>query len=563
MIVNRHKLNQTNKIRFHSFVSGLVLNHNPYNVKTLKVNFDFIKLNIGTVIEHFILKNKMKKVITILLSTLILFSYSQNNPIQIKKLTKEEIELKVYEPYPDAPAVITYDIGEMYFDTNPNGQNLFLFQKRHVRIKILNEEGLKYAKIKFEFSDMNCENLFGELSYNLKGFTHHITENGEIKSIKVKYKNITVKDTTNCKKVAEVTFPDVQIGSIIECVLIIPTLKLIKPDSWYFGRDIPVIYSEFRAYIPNDFEYLFSLKNIDVLPSEDSTFYNKLLSFRFKAGNYIINSNINLSGKMFRFVNYHVPIAETPLEAQKINIMLKRITAKQSDYAYKKLTRSLMITTWDDYDKRTPGQRRLLPYPPAYVIYYLPTWTELNENLLQSDKFGQALLKFWDCDSIIEKQVQNKNTKAEKAEAIYLFVKENVKWNNQYALYADVSDNLLKTIYGKTGAKVNYNNIGNYFLEGEGNSAEINFILMYLLKKAKFQVSPVLVNTSDNEPVDVDIPLIDQFKSVMALVEIEGKDIILDASEPESSFHEVSKKYDTKQMYVVRKNNFGWIKTEQ
>lgn len=25
MIVNRHKLNQTNKIRFHSFVSGLVL----------------------------------------------------------------------------------------------------------------------------------------------------------------------------------------------------------------------------------------------------------------------------------------------------------------------------------------------------------------------------------------------------------------------------------------------------------------------------------------------------------------------------------------------------------
>ena len=75
-----------------------------------------------------------------------------------------------------------------------------------------------------------------------------------------------------------------------------------------------------------------------------------------------------------------------------------------------------------------------------------------------------------------------------------------MKWNDQYAIYVDVSDNFFKTLYGKTGAKVNYNNVGIYFKNGEGNSAEINFVLMYLLKRAKLQVSPVLVNTVEDEP---------------------------------------------------------------
>ena len=78
-----------------------------------------------------------------------------------------------------------------------------------------------------------------------------------------------------------------------------------------------------------------------------------------------------------------------------------------------------MITTWDDYDSRSPGQRKLLPYPPAYVIYYLPSWDESNEKLQKSDQFGQALLKFWDCDSILESILQNKIRDIEKTETIY------------------------------------------------------------------------------------------------------------------------------------------------
>jgi len=499
----------------------------------------------------------MKTFFVILFTFTQIVSFSQEVRLHLKKLSKEEIDLKIYEPYPNAPAVILYDIGEMYYDINSYGENLFLFQKRHVRIKILNEEGLKFAKMSFIFNNMNCEQLIGEISYNLKGFTHNTSEKGIISS-KLKNNSIQIRDSLNCIQIADVIFPDVKVGSIIEYVLIIPSLKMINPDTWYFEKNLPVIYSEFNAYVPDDFKYLFSLKNVDETMSVDSTFYDHLIDYKYRNGNAIMSSKIILSGKKFKFVKTNIPILESPSLAQKLNIHLKYVRANPHDYAWEKLTRQLMITTWDDYNSRTPNQRKMLPFPPAYFIYYLPSWNESFAKLQKSDRFGQALIKFWDCDSIIKLATKNKENDFDKAEAIYLFVKEHMKWNGQYSLYADVSDNVIKSIYGKIGAKVKLNSIGNYFEKGIGNSAEINFIFMYLVNKTDINISPVLVNLKQNEQVDRNISDINQFISVIALLEIDGKKMLIDAAEPGSSFYSLSDKYDLEQMLIFKNDSFEW-----
>jgi hypothetical protein len=190
----------------------------------------------------------------------------------------------------------------------------------------------------------------------------------------------------------------------------------------------------------------------------------------------------------------------------------------------------------------------------------LPEWREWNERLKKSELFGQALMKFWDCDSIIKSLDILELDDEMKALKIYNTVRENMKWNGKYSIFADVSDGTMKKIIGKLGANVNYNNVGFYFNNGTGNSAQINFVLMYLLKKAKLNVFPVLINTNDNDPVDVNISDITQFKSVIAQVEINGKDIFLDAADPESSFQSISNKFDHNQMLLIDDENFGWIK---
>ena len=81
---------------------------------------------------------------------------------------------------------------------------------------------------------------------------------------------------------------------------------------------------------------------------------------------------------------------------------------------------------------------------------------------------------------------------------------------------------------------------------------------MHLLKKAGYTVSPVLVNTTDNEILDKNISQINQFKSVIALLEIGNKTYLLDASESNSHFNKLSNKFDKEQMFIVSKKNFGW-----
>ena len=502
----------------------------------------------------------MKKlIISVLLVTYSLQLFSQRVPLKWKKLTQEEIELKVYNNNLNVPAVVSYDYGQMYFDLNPNGNNLFLFNKRHVRIKILNEEGLKYAKVKFVYNDMNCEYYSGELSFSVKAVTHNILKNGKDKISKLRYKNIKHTDSTGCLKIAEFEFPDAKVGSILEYIITIPTLKLIKPDVWHFQKSIPVIYSEFRARVPDNFKYIFSVKNVKDLPIQDSSYFDQVLSYNFRVYNRRYNSVINMSGVEYRFVNKFMPPLFSNKDEEKINIHLEYLKSKPENYAWEKLTKALVITTHNDYERRTPNQRQMLIYPSGYILYYLPSWQEINENLLLDSRFGLAIIKYWNCDSILSSIIKPTQTELQKTAAIYNFVKSNMKWNKKYDLYADVSDNLLKKIYSKTGAKVKLNNVGNYFMKGEGSSSEINFVLLHLLNKAKIKAYPVLANMKDNEVVDKNISDINQFKTVIALVEINNEMFLFDAASQESTLNKISDKYDKTQMFVVRKENYGWI----
>jgi len=495
-----------------------------------------------------------------LLLSVSLKSIAQELPFKWKEISKEEIDLKEYN---GAPAVVTYSYGQMFFDTNPNGENLYLFMTKHVRIKILNEEGLKHSKVKFTYHDMNCERYQGENSYIFKGFTHNVNDIGEIKSTKLKSKYISHKDSSNCQVIAEAEFQNVKVGSIIEYKISTPTLKFINPDSWEFQSEIPVIYSEFRARVPRYFKYNFLLKNINDLYEQDSSFYDKVLNYKFKYRNNLYSQVLDLSGKEYRFVNQYMPPVSEMKKAERIKIHLKEARTDPGNYAWKRLTHALSITTWEDYERRSPNQRKMLTYPPGYFIYYIPSWRELNEGLLKSEKFGIATIKFWDCDELVDSLTKGIKNDIEKAELIYYFVKENMVWNGSYNIYADVSDNFFKRLYAKTGAKVNLNNVGEFFEEGEGSSSEINFVLMHLLNKAKIEVHPVLLNTKKNVPVDKDIPVIKQFVTVAAYVITEDKTFLLDAAEKDSKFMEISNKYDIDQMFIVRKDEFGWLNSNE
>ncbi len=340
------------------------------------------------------------KILAILIVLLIpILAKSQKDPIKWKEIPMEDLQMTNYELDPNAPAVVLCDYGQIYFDINPNGKTLFVFYDRHVRLKILKPEGLKYAKFNLVFHNMPCEQLQGENQVVIKAMVYNLSETGEIVASKVKNKDITYRDSTNCLRIAEFTFPDVKAGSIIEFYYQKPTLDFIQPESWFFQRDIPVRYSELRMKVPRAFQYMYSTQNVSDFDVSEETDYSSSIIFTPRGYRPI---HVDISGKQMRFVKTNIEsfscngfISKPKDFMQKINIHLTFAKQEHMDNAWKYLTYQLMITTHDDYDTYEPIQRTSISYPAGYIIYKSQDWEKFNIELLKNDRFGLPLISFW------------------------------------------------------------------------------------------------------------------------------------------------------------------------
>jgi len=105
--------------------------------------------------------------------------------------------------------------------------------------------------------------------------------------------------------------------------------------------------------------------------------------------------------------------------------------------------------------------------------------------------------------------LKNIESPDKRLDVIFKFVQDKMNWNNKKGYYVD------------KGVKQAY-------IDATGNTAEINFILISMLNFAGIKASPVLLSTLDNGvPV---YPNRTIFNYVIAAVEIDGKQVLLDAS---------------------------------
>jgi hypothetical protein len=107
------------------------------------------------------------------------------------------------------------------------------------------------------------------------------------------------------------------------------------------------------------------------------------------------------------------------------------------------------------------------------------------------------------------KIIENIGPIIEKADAVFKFVQNKMNWNTKKGYYTD------------KGVKQAY-------IDGTGNVAEINFILIAMLNAAGIKAYPVLLSTIDHGVPQYPNRTI--FNYVIAAVEIDDKQILLDAT---------------------------------
>jgi hypothetical protein len=498
--------------------------------------------------------NSTAKTLFTIMAFLVVYAqaYSGQPPIKYGKILKQDIEMTSYKAAPSASAVVLCDYGTV--QVGPRTE-----YTRLVRIKILNEEGLKYATVEIPYRSFNqYEKVLG-----LKGQTFSFDTNGKI--VKTKTSGGDIKEVAVDQKNKKIilSLPNAKVGSVIEYKYTIVSLDLVKLRDWYFQSDIPTIWSEYHVSVPFKFSYLVTYQKGKPLSADDQKTISSKIQWLYDNKLKKIHNDLSendgvlydspsgavtvslIRDRTLRYVMRNMPALKAHENAfiadvsQQVKVHLYRAEGLFPFYwDYILETANAEYENWDVSDMRMNRNRR------GYIVYWLPTWEEMNNNWLKSDDLGLRLVKTFDYKPLLDIALQNNVSGEELAKNIFEVVKQNIKWNGEYSIYADKDfDKVIK--------------------RKEGSGSDMNMILAYLLKRAGFSTDLVLVKTKDRGRIENIYPVKDQFNHVIVQLVVDDKVWYLDTTGDSPEFGKLSDKIQGTDGWLLRKDNYGWVSLDQ
>ena len=462
---------------------------------------------------------------------------AQKDPIRWGKILPEDIKLQTYPADPNASAVILCDYGTV--SAGPVAR-----YTRHVRIKVLKNEGIAAATVEIPYKSYDHYENF----LLVKGQTFNFNEKGVV--IRSKLKRSTIQDIPIDLRHSKLVFtlPDVKVGSIFEYEYTLNSLDFVRMNNWYFQNRYPTLWSEFHVYIPRHLNYLVTFqKGQGINEQEQRSFADKIqwlydtrmtsvYSTIYK-NNYLLYESPDkviksylISGEDLRFVMNDMPAIHSASKEPFIDLIPKvKIHLFLAEGPFPYFFRPILNASQKEYEA---WERSDLSWNyQGFVAYELPTWEEATQKWLEDDHLGQRISK--------PNIAINSNGTVEQMESIFSFVKKNVAWNGSYTMYADRK---LKDV-----AK-----------SGSGSSGEINLMLIDLLQNAGFDVTPVLVRTHELGRVENIFPERSQFNHIIAQVTVKGQIFYLDAT-TKGSMLDLPENVKGTVGWLLKIKGFGWV----
>jgi len=311
------------------------------------------------------------------------------------KISMQELEMKYYEQDSTAEAVVLYDSGNSYFNFLTN--NFHLIFNRHIRIKILNKNGLDYAN--FEIP-MYRNGGVGEDITNIKAKIYNL-EGNKVAETKLSKENYFIEKTSEMTQTAKVAFPGVKVGSVIDFVYAISSDYLFSLRPWYFQRKIPVVYSEYKVEIPEVIYYHTDFRGFDIINIKKDS---------YSRDNGQIRSN---------FITWST----------------KNVPAfKEEPY----------LTTYKDYVASIIFELSSIQIPGRAYDYFSDSWAHVDKDLRESYYFGKKLKVSNSFKNMGNEIIGDAKDKYEKMLKIYTYVQENYHWTGFKTKYAYIENYKLK-----------------------------------------------------------------------------------------------------------------------
>ena len=424
--------------------------------------------------------------------------------IKYGKITAADFDLskKVFDT--SVHAVVLADIGTTDCDVNSRS-GFSLYYKRHKRIKILNKSAFDEANVTVAlYVDGSDE----EKLEDLKATTYNL-ENGKVIETKLESSSVFKEKANSNLIYKKFTLPAVKEGSIIEFSYRINSEFLYSHRPWVFQGEYPCLWSEYETNIPDFYSYV-------VLSQGYLPFH--------------INKRESTPQ------HYRVSIDQGSSRSIPINLDGNLITNRWVMKDIPALKREAFTSTIDNYLAKLTFQFAQIHYPNNPPVDIIGNWGTVSEKLMNNESFGLPINRpnNW-LDDEMKSITKNATNSLEKARNIYSYVRDNFTCTDDYAMYM-------------TGS----NNLRSVFKARSGSVADINLLLVAMLKHETIDAYPVILSTRERGSTNEIYPLMSKFNYVVCEVNIDNSSFYLDASENMLGFGKLDSKCYNGHARVIR-----------
>jgi len=179
----------------------------------------------------------MKKICCVPLILLIhYFAFAQKKVPEFGVIDTAELRLEscLFEPYADAMKL--FDTQEVEYDPDPFSPKIVT--RRHVRMKIFNNRGFKYANITIPFYSSKKNSKVRDL----KARIYSLDISGNLITQDLNDSDFYKQRALSKVEVIRFTFPNLKPGSIIEYTYIISEKNRLAFDPWIVQSEIPAAF---------------------------------------------------------------------------------------------------------------------------------------------------------------------------------------------------------------------------------------------------------------------------------------------------------------------------------
>jgi len=276
------------------------------------------------------------------------------------------------------------------------------------------------------------------------------------------------------------SIPSVKAGTVIEYKYKLTSDFSYNLSDCIIQQNIPIIHYNYEIRIPEYFDF-----NIETSGTE--------------------GIKVNKS-----YTNQSISVKDQNNQFQTISFNSQKLLITGDDLPALKDEPNVWCA--DDFRSQVKFELRGTKYPNSMYKPYTSSWEKINELLKEEESFGGVLkMRNPFKDAMHTMNLSAIPTTEEKVRTLFKFLKNKISWNEKYKFYSSDVKKAIK--------------------EGSGSNADINFILISMLKDAGINAYPVMLSRRTEGRLPMFFPSINKLTTfIVGIQNTDTTSIYLDGS---------------------------------